>query len=237
MLDPDEWEDAARRHFNLCGIYLGLKGLRISSLWGLCIYYNDTWTLWVRTELAKGCLPTCILRWFMTRGSKYPTFKVSGPQNHTSNDFWNQEPQTLALWASEISSLRRYVRFRRLRCPECGSPEHVPLSSAWKQCCHEIIRSPQTHDKSSLNGLWKSSGVPHSDLNLAAVPIKAKRTQHGQVPVTFTTNPNYNPKTATESTVGARKLEHARPPIPNHRKKENQHTSSFIHVPTFGSLL
>ena len=33
----------------LYGKYLGLKGAPISLLWGLYVYYNDTWTLW-------GCL-------------------------------------------------------------------------------------------------------------------------------------------------------------------------------------
>ena len=37
--------------------------------------------------------------------------------------------------------------------------------------------------------------------------------------------------------VEARKLEHDRPLIPDERKKEDQHESCYIHVPTFGSLL
>ena len=36
--------------------------------------------------------------------------------------------------------------------------------------------------------------------------------------------------------VEARKLEHDRPPTQNQRKKEHQHKSSDIHVPTFWSL-
>ena len=40
-----------------------------------------------------------------------------------------------------------------------------------------------------------------------------------------------------QSAVEARKLEHARPPTRNLRKQESQHKSSYIHVPTFWSLL
>ena len=40
---------------------------------------------------------------------------------------------------------------------------------------------------------------------------------------------------ARSFTVEARKLEHARPPTPNQRKKENQHKSSHIYVPNFWS--
>ena len=39
------------------------------------------------------------------------------------------------------------------------------------------------------------------------------------------------------STVEARKLEHDRPPTPKQRTKENQHKSSYIHVPSCWSLL
>ena len=35
-----------RRSMYLYGIYLGLKGVPISLLWSLGMYYNDTWTLW-----------------------------------------------------------------------------------------------------------------------------------------------------------------------------------------------
>ena len=28
------------------GMHLGLQGAPISLLWGLCMYHNDTWTLW-----------------------------------------------------------------------------------------------------------------------------------------------------------------------------------------------
>ena len=38
-------------------------------------------------------------------------------------------------------------------------------------------------------------------------------------------------------TVEAGMLEHGRPPTPNKRKKENQHNSPYVHVPTFWSLL
>ena len=34
----------------------------------------------------------------LPRGSKYPIFEVSGPQNHTLNGFWNQKPQMLGTW-------------------------------------------------------------------------------------------------------------------------------------------
>ena len=40
-----------------------------------------------------------------------------------------------------------------------------------------------------------------------------------------------------DSTVATRKLEHDRPPAPNQRKKDDQHKSSYIHVPTVWSLL
>ena len=38
-------------------------------------------------------------------------------------------------------------------------------------------------------------------------------------------------------TVEGRKLEHDRPPAPNQSKEENQHKSSYVHVPTLWSLL
>ena len=39
---------AQQVHVILYGIiYLGLKGGCTSLLWGLCMNYNDTWTLWV----------------------------------------------------------------------------------------------------------------------------------------------------------------------------------------------
>ena len=41
----------------------------------------------------------------------------------------------------------------------------------------------------------------------------------------------------TPLTVEATKLEHDRPPTPNQRKKEHQHSSSYMQVPTFRSLL
>ena len=41
----------------------------------------------------------------------------------------------------------------------------------------------------------------------------------------------------TLTTVEARKLEHDRPQTQNQRKKESQHKSSYVHVPTFWSLL
>ena len=31
--------------------YVGLQGVPICLLWGLCMYYGDTWTLWI-----EGCL-------------------------------------------------------------------------------------------------------------------------------------------------------------------------------------
>ena len=43
--------------------------------------------------------------------------------------------------------------------------------------------------------------------------------------------------TADMTTVEARKLKHARPPTPKQRKKDNQHKSDSIHVPTFWGLL
>ena len=36
-----------RVHIKVYGRYLGLKEVPISLLWGLGVYYNDTWTLWV----------------------------------------------------------------------------------------------------------------------------------------------------------------------------------------------
>ena len=41
---------------------------------------------------------------------------------------------------------------------------------------------------------------------------------------------------AKPCTVEATKLEHDPPPTPNPKKKENQHKSSYIYVPTFWSL-
>ena len=38
-------------------------------------------------------------------------------------------------------------------------------------------------------------------------------------------------------TAEARKLEHELPPVPKQRKQHNQHTSSYIHVVIFWSLL
>ena len=32
------------------------------------------------------------------RGSKYPIFEVSRPQNHTINGFWDERPQILGTW-------------------------------------------------------------------------------------------------------------------------------------------
>ena len=37
----------------LYSIYLGLKGVPVSVLWGLCRYYKATWTLSVETWKAQ----------------------------------------------------------------------------------------------------------------------------------------------------------------------------------------
>ena len=37
----------------LYGMYLGHKGAAMFLLWDLCIYYNDTWTLWERQRSPK----------------------------------------------------------------------------------------------------------------------------------------------------------------------------------------
>ena len=55
----------------LYSIYLGLKGVPISLLWGLCIYYIATWTLWEeagqgrlrrRVQVHRGAGPRGCLR-------------------------------------------------------------------------------------------------------------------------------------------------------------------------------
>ena len=56
------------------GIYIGLKRVPVSLLWGLCICYNETWTLWVR--------PTVVFPLIMKlphdpKGSKYPNMQCS----------------------------------------------------------------------------------------------------------------------------------------------------------------
>ena len=44
-------------------------------------------------------------------------------------------------------------------------------------------------------------------------------------------------KTSSQTGVGERKLEHDRPANPSHRKKDNQHQSSHIHIQTFWSIV
>ena len=49
--------------------------------------------------------------------------------------------------------------------------------------------------------------------------------------------PENSPNDAHSGTVEARKLKHEGPRTPNRRKAENQHKSSYIHVPSFWSPL
>ena len=46
------------------------------------------------------------------RGSKYPTFEVSGSKYHTQNGFWDQRPQTVgicSLWATQEDDVSSWV--------------------------------------------------------------------------------------------------------------------------------
>ena len=44
---------------------------------------------------------------------------------------------------------------------------------------------------------------------------------------------SFHPNCLSQPTVAATKLEHDHPPTLNQRKKEHQHKSSYLHVPTF----
>ena len=50
---PTIWvpDQGQRVHVMIWCVYLGLECGPISLLWGLCIYYKDTWTLWVALNI------------------------------------------------------------------------------------------------------------------------------------------------------------------------------------------
>ena len=87
-----------------------------------------------------------------------------------------------------------------------------------------------THKSRALLGLTGVDGSP-----LYRRPPKPNRPSGPQI------GPNRSQRLLKGSygspTVEARELEYAHPPYPQPRKKENQHKTSQIHIPTFWSLL